>query len=129
MNRPSVVKDREGTKCEHCDKSTGPKLVEYFRNSYTAADDPEIPHYICLDCIEVYANEADEETGERITAQRMGMGLILNAIACSTHTHGADTMNIHEEIRNAINLRTAIQKSMTDLNVALHHLNDAAGNT
>ena len=33
-------------------------------------------------------------------------------------------MNIHEEIRNAINLRTAIQESMTDLNVALHNLND-----
>ena len=34
-------------------------------------------------------------------------------------------MNIHEEIRNAINLRTTIQRTMTDLNVALHHLNDA----
>ena len=59
MNRPSVVKDREGKKCEHCDKSTGPKLVEYFRNSISGGD-PEIPHYICLSCIENLANEADE---------------------------------------------------------------------
>ena len=34
-------------------------------------------------------------------------------------------MNIHEEIRNAINLCTTIQRTMTDLNVALHNLNDA----
>ena len=59
MNRPSVVKDREGTKCEHCDESTGPTLVEYFRNPFSG-DDPQIPHYICLSCIENLANEADE---------------------------------------------------------------------
>ena len=64
MNRPSVVKDREGKKCEHCDKSTGPKLVEYFRNQYRG-NDHEIPHYICLDCIEVYANEGDEDREEQ----------------------------------------------------------------
>ena len=34
-------------------------------------------------------------------------------------------MNIHEEIHNAIAMRTTIQRTMTDLNVALHHLNDA----
>ena len=34
-------------------------------------------------------------------------------------------MNVHEEIRNARKLCTAIQKSMTDFNVALHNLNDA----
>ena len=34
-------------------------------------------------------------------------------------------MNINEEIRNAIAMRTTIQRTMTDLNVALHHLNDA----
>ena len=35
-------------------------------------------------------------------------------------------MNIHEEIRNAINLCVLLSKdTMTDFNVALHHLNDA----
>ena len=42
--------------CNHCGSDKAPRLVEYSINSY----DDVAPLYICAECVQEYAREADE---------------------------------------------------------------------
>ena len=47
-----VVRDT----CNHCGSDKGSHLVEYYTHSYDDVD----PLYICAECVQEYAREADE---------------------------------------------------------------------